>query len=595
MNITPLPSSTTTTILLISTLLLLRTLISLHPHSGQNNHHGSTIAYGGDYEAQRHWMELTLHLPLSQWYTYDPSYWGLDYPPLSAYGSYAIGWVSHYVVGPESVALGTSRGYEDTIHKAFLRGSVLVLDGIYIGAVWILAKRVVGGTTKNKDGMVTDRSMASFGIVVGTALAQPSLILIDHGHFQYNSVCLGLSLLSFHYLSNGDGGGDATTAIGTNAIIGSILFCLALNWKQMGLYYAPAVFSYLLGRCCSSTSSNFPSGATAAGWGWWFRQFIKRLSVLGFTVLSTFGILLTPFIYYRDASSQTIGDVLLLILRRIFPFQRGLFEGKVSNLWCMLSVKPLSIRDRIPQEYQPIVALGVTMGLALPFCVVLFKVGSEGHRRDDGETTTMATQRRQQRHLKALLWGSAGTSLSFFLASFQVHEKSILLPLAPLSLLIMEAPTFIIWVSLVATWSLWHLLQMDRLQVPYVCISVLFCVVVRACFAPRSGGGSIQPTKTRTNEGCCSVLARWGSVCFTTWLVPASFVGMAGLHLMELLITPPSHMPDIFPVLWVIEGCSFFCVTWIGILYFVWLEYNSDRGKGVVTDTSTSTSRLKQE
>lgn len=38
----------------------------------------------GDFEAQRHWIEITLHLPRSQWYFYDLPYWGLDYPPLTA-------------------------------------------------------------------------------------------------------------------------------------------------------------------------------------------------------------------------------------------------------------------------------------------------------------------------------------------------------------------------------------------------------------------------------------------------------------------------------------------------------------------------------
>ena len=45
----------------------------------------------GDYEAQRHWMELTWHLPIQQWYTYDLQYWGLDYPPLTAYISWICG------------------------------------------------------------------------------------------------------------------------------------------------------------------------------------------------------------------------------------------------------------------------------------------------------------------------------------------------------------------------------------------------------------------------------------------------------------------------------------------------------------------------
>jgi alpha-1,3-glucosyltransferase len=45
----------------------------------------------GDYEAQRHWMEITQHLPIRQWYHYDLQYWGLDYPPLTAYHSWLCG------------------------------------------------------------------------------------------------------------------------------------------------------------------------------------------------------------------------------------------------------------------------------------------------------------------------------------------------------------------------------------------------------------------------------------------------------------------------------------------------------------------------
>lgn len=57
-----------------------------------------TLGYGtppmfGDYEAQRHWMELTLHLPFHQWYKYDLQYWGLDYPPLTAYVSWICGFM----------------------------------------------------------------------------------------------------------------------------------------------------------------------------------------------------------------------------------------------------------------------------------------------------------------------------------------------------------------------------------------------------------------------------------------------------------------------------------------------------------------------
>ena len=132
-------------IAVLASLLFLRALVGLHPHSGQNNYHGSKVAFGGDYEAQRHWMELTLHLPIGEWYWYDLEYWGLDYPPLTAYVSYLCGVGSSLLVGPESMALDDSRGYEDASHKAYMRATVWVLDlALYFPAVWLIAKRAYG-------------------------------------------------------------------------------------------------------------------------------------------------------------------------------------------------------------------------------------------------------------------------------------------------------------------------------------------------------------------------------------------------------------------------------------------------------------------
>lgn len=161
-NYTP----TSLVVFIISGMILLRTLVGFHSHSGQGDDHGGKAAYGGDFEAQRHWLEITLNLHISEWYHHDLEYWGLDYPPLTAYVSYICGIFSYWMVGPESVELHSSRGIEDPVHKSFMRGTVLVLDLlIYFPAVWIIAKSL------NPD----NKRMMSFISTVILCLSQVSL------------------------------------------------------------------------------------------------------------------------------------------------------------------------------------------------------------------------------------------------------------------------------------------------------------------------------------------------------------------------------------------------------------------------------------
>lgn len=78
------------TISILCVLLCFQLAISLNPHSGE-----SQPPMYGDYEAQRHWMEITVNLPIEQWYLNgthnDLLYWGLDYPPITAYHHYLLG------------------------------------------------------------------------------------------------------------------------------------------------------------------------------------------------------------------------------------------------------------------------------------------------------------------------------------------------------------------------------------------------------------------------------------------------------------------------------------------------------------------------
>ena len=66
-----------------------------------------------------------------------------------------------------------------------------------------------------------------------------------------------------------------------------------------------------------------------------------------------------------------------------------------------------------------------------------------------------------------MIYGFALNALSFYLFSYQVHEKSILIALIPISLLLLINPqqdiTMIQFINTVGTFSLYPLLKKDGL------------------------------------------------------------------------------------------------------------------------------------
>ena len=219
-------------LVLISVGLCLRSTISLHPYSGE----GKSPLFG-DFEAQRHWQEVTVNLPVKDWYENtkdnDLLYWGLDYPPLTAYHSYLVGQVAK-IVNQSYVELHKSRGISTESHKNFMRLSVIVADlMIYIPSL-VLACQVI---FKSLLKMNVPKSEGFLFVYLAVALFYPGQILIDNGHFQYNNISLGFTVF-------------AVVALLTNRrILASIFFVLALNYKQMELYHAMPFFAYLLANC----------------------------------------------------------------------------------------------------------------------------------------------------------------------------------------------------------------------------------------------------------------------------------------------------------------------------------------------------------
>ena len=64
----------------------------------------------------------------------------------------------------------------------------------------------------------------------------PVLVLIDHGHFQYNTVALGLTVFAVILYKK------------EKYFLGSVFYVLAINFKQISLYYALTFFAFIIGK-----------------------------------------------------------------------------------------------------------------------------------------------------------------------------------------------------------------------------------------------------------------------------------------------------------------------------------------------------------
>ncbi|XP_075792267.1 dolichyl pyrophosphate Man9GlcNAc2 alpha-1,3-glucosyltransferase [Pelodiscus sinensis] len=468
--------------------LIVRWAVSFGSYSGA----GKPPMYG-DYEAQRHWQEVTYNLPIKHWYfnTSDNNlqYWGLDYPPLTAYHSLVCAYVAK-LINPDWIALHTSHGYESQPHKLFMRATVLIADLlVYIPAVVLYCCCLKETSTKKK---------------IATALCillYPGLILIDYGHFQYNSVSLGFALWGVLCLSH------------DWDLLGSLAFCLAINYKQMELYHSLPFFCYLLGKC-------FQKGLTGKG--------LVLLVKIAFTVVASFVICWLPFC--------TEVEQILQVLRRLFPIDRGLFEDKVANIWCSMSVL-VKIKNVLSHQTQLKLSFAFTFLSLLPACIKL---------------TLQPT-------LRGFKFALASCALSFFLFSFQVHEKSILLVSIPVCLIIHEIPFMSTWFLLVSTFSLLPLLLKDGLLLAYVVTTLAFltvCVASFSIFEKMSEEDLQLKSLSLSIRGYIPSFKAFPKIIKSLFILSITLMGF--LTLMSATLTPPQKLPDLFPVSVSVVSCLHF-------------------------------------
>ncbi|KAF2132601.1 glycosyltransferase family 57 protein [Dothidotthia symphoricarpi CBS 119687] len=498
---------------------LFRWTVSLWGYSGYQ-----TPPKYGDFEAQRHWMEITKHLPMSQWYFYDPHWWNLDYPPLTAYHSWVLGMIGS-AIDPEWFALDASRGLEDPPLKVYMRATVFVSEYlIYVPALVIFLRRF----SRLEGVNIWESSIALVAI-----LMQPATIMIDHGHFQYNTVMLGFAVATL------------SSMVAGRPLWSCVFFVGALGFKQMALFYAPAVFAYLVGICL------FP------------RINVVRFLAIALATVAAFAVLYLPLLsgvayeVYNGASYEKVPippimeslpihwdadawyyPVVLQLtqtVHRIFPFARGLFEDKVANVWC--TIHTFHKLHRYPIELLQRLALVATSAAILPPCLIIFL--------------------KPKKQLLPLAF--ATVSWGFFLCSYQVHEKNVLLPLMPMTLLLSGKdgllPSTRAWVGLanmLGVWTCFPLLKRVELQIPYFVITLLWAFLL----------GLPPVSFSAYQEGSRSSLSLSSKI-----LHLSIYAIMVGWHVVEAFFKPPTDKPDLWTVVNMLTGAGGFGICYLWCLW----------------------------
>ena len=459
----------------------------------------------GDFEAQRHWMELTIYLPVADWYTdsrYNKKdYWPLDYPPMSGYHSYILGKVLEKYY-PESVVFKKSMGFESAKLKLIMRFFAIISDFIFFHLGVNIFCYYLFIYSKRKKGK--QPQIMNYYLILCLILTNPLMIIIDHGHFQFNNVMHGLFVISLFFLYS------------ENYIFAIIFFSLCVNFKQMGLYYAIPFPLYVIKKLFFETKNN------------------NNNIIISIIYIIIYGIItsITNIIIYLPwLKAQKIQDV----FSRIFPVHRGIYEDKVATFWCVLnifyklnkhfdtnSLIKLSLLFTIFGCFIPIYAIFKTKKLTKKICTQCFFV----------------------------------VSFAFYLFSFHVHEKTIIVPFLAYLINLPHMRNILPSFTLIGMFSLFPLLKRENQIIPYYFTCAIFYLICKQSMK------LIKVKKNKTNENNENKNKNEENMFLL--LEMCIFAIMIFYHFVDYNIPPPKQYPWFYPM---INATFCFCYFFGVFLY----------------------------
>lgn len=457
-----------------------------------------------DFDVHRLCLAITRSLPLREWYKYDsfidPSTnqtvvtsHTLDYPPTFALfeyflaNTYATTLVDNecfdmYISDEDSRAVG----YDCVV---FQRCTVIFVGDLFllIGA-WLLSRvyfSVSLTNTVDTNAIESFQAMVSFSLVIGNS----GLLLLDHIHFQYNGMCLGILLISLACLIRGM---DETTGrakcqeatVSSSCVwemIGGLIFAALLTVKHLYITLVPIYLCYLFRKFCF-IEHHFEDERRVLVFSW------KRLLSLGSGVIVTLMLPFIPFLInwsFQDSVpqsdwQQTISE----ILSRMFPWERGLVhEYWAGNVWALL----LFI-EKITR-YTKMVILGISTGDRYrivdcispgisTLCVFLALTPSLQCTWHVASARHIHVRARKDAFLYCICY----TSLTVFLLGYHIHEKMIMTCILPMTFIgVVSSEGAQIYMRL-ATLGIFGLLPLLHNPKDIFLKGTLFCVQLCSTF-----------------------------------------------------------------------------------------------------------------
>jgi alpha-1,3-glucosyltransferase len=272
-----------------------------------------------DFDVHANWLRITSSLPAREWYFDAKSAWTLDYPPLFAWFEFAL-----TLLQPPADLL---RGVPPFSYSAVLwhKLTVIVAEAVVLGGAML----VFAQTWPEKSSFVVERSQRKILLACSLVAMDPNLFAVDHVHFQYNGLLLGVLILGMALLRL------------DRPLAAAAVFAVLLGMKHIFLYAAPLLFVYYLRRHCWRSPAMF--------------------FALGAVVLGVLGAGLASVCVAHADREACVRQV----FARLFPVdERGLLHAYwAPNFWALYAGADLALKRLQSQPAAPAAGVSPASGL----------------------------------------------------------------------------------------------------------------------------------------------------------------------------------------------------------------------------------------